>query len=120
MAWHLEASVERPRREARNLRLIYSDAGGGAMRMVSVESKTVIVTKFDGRPAANIGEGAAKGNALAVKTVSPTSYIWTFLKAGKPFVSGRNSLAADRKTFSEVSWLITKPNETITLTYERQ
>jgi hypothetical protein len=41
------------------------------------------------------------------------------LKAGKPFVSGRNSLAPDRTTFSEVSWLITKPTETITLTYEK-
>ncbi|MFS0772402.1 hypothetical protein [Sphingomonas sp. 1P08PE] len=100
--------------------LIYSEAGVGAMRMESVEAKSVLVTNFDGKPAADIGEGAAKGNALVVKAISPTSYRWTFLKAGKPFVSGRNSLAADLKTFSEVSWLVAKPTETITLIYDRQ
>jgi hypothetical protein len=49
--------------------LIYSDAGGGAMRMVSVESKSMIVTKFDGKPAADMGEGAAKGNARRLCTL---------------------------------------------------
>lgn len=100
--------------------LVYSDAGGGAMRMVSVESKSVIVTRFDGKPARDTGEGALVGNALAIKAISPTSYSWTFLKAGKPFVSGRNTLAANRKTFNEVSWLVDKPGDTITLVYERQ
>jgi hypothetical protein len=100
--------------------LIYSDAGGQAMRMVSVEAKSVIVTRFDGKPAADLGAGRGKGNALAVKSISPTSYSWTFIKAGEPFVSGRNSLSADRKSFTEVSWLVAKPDETITLIYDRQ
>ncbi len=100
--------------------LVYSDAGNGAMRMVSVEARSVIVTHFDGKPSADIGGSAPAGNALAVKAVTPTIYTWTFIKAGKPFVSGRNSLAADGRTFTEVSWLVTKPAETITLIYERQ
>jgi hypothetical protein len=114
--WKLRSSDPTEKPET----LFYSDAGGGAMRMVSVESKSVIVTRFDGKPAADTGRGAAKGNALAVKAISPMSYSWTFLKAGKPFVSGRNSLAADRKSFTEVSWLVTKPAEKITLIYDRQ
>jgi hypothetical protein len=100
--------------------LVYSDAGDGAMRMVSVEAGSVIVTRFDGEPAADMGGTAPEGNALAVKALSPSSYSWTFIKAGKPFVSGRNSLAADGRTFTEVSWLVTKPAETITLIYDRQ
>ena len=100
--------------------LVYSDAGGGAMRMVSVEQKSVIVTQLDGKPAADVGYGAGKGNALAVKAVSPTSYTWTFFRAGKPFVRGRNTLAADRKSFTEVSWLVSKPGDRITLTYDRR
>lgn len=35
--------------------LVYSDAGGDAMRMISVEAKSVIVTQFDGKPAPDIG-----------------------------------------------------------------
>ena len=100
--------------------LVYSDAGGGAMRMVSVEQRSVIITRFDGKPSADIGEGAGKGNALAVKSVSPTSYSWTFIMAGKPFVQGRNTLAADRKTFTETSWLVSKPSDIVTLVYERR
>lgn len=100
--------------------LVYSNAGDGAMRMVSVESKSVIVTRFDGKPASDTGENAANGTALAVKAISPTSYRWTFFKAGKPFVSGMNSLTSNRNSFTEVSWLVTKPAETITLTYDRQ
>jgi hypothetical protein len=80
----------------------------------------VIVSQFDGKRAADIGEGATKGNALAIKAVSPTSYSWTFFKTGKPFVSGKNSLAADRKSFIEVSWLVSQPEKTITLIYDRQ
>lgn len=100
--------------------LIYSDAGGGAMRMVSVEQQSVIVTRFDGRPAADKGSRAAKGNALAVKAISPTSYTWTFFLAGKPYVRGRNILANDLKTFKEVSWLVKKPADVVTLVYRRQ
>ena len=100
--------------------LIYSDAGGGAMRMESVEQKSVIVTRFDGKAAADQGAGAGKGNALAVKATSPTSYTWTFFLAGKPYVQGRNMLTPDLKAFTEVSWLVGKPADTVTLTYRRQ
>lgn len=99
--------------------LIYSDAGGGAMRMVSVEQQSMIVTRFNGKPAPNEGVKAKNGNSLAVKATSPTSYVWTFFMAGKPFVRGKNTLAPDRKTFSEVSWLISKPSDVVTLVYEK-
>lgn len=100
--------------------LIYSDGGGGAMRMVSVEQHSVIVTRFDGTQAADIGAGARKGNGLAIKATSRTSYDWTFFMDGKPYVQGQNTLAADLKTFNEVSWLVSKPGDLITLVYERR
>jgi hypothetical protein len=100
--------------------LIYSDAGGGAMRMVSVENRSVIVTRFDGQPAPDIGAGASGKTALAVKATSPMSYSWTFFKDGKPFVQGVNTLADDGKSFTEVSWLPAKRAETVTLVYERR
>lgn len=100
--------------------LIYSDAGNGAMRMVSVEQKSIIVTRFDGRPAADIGAGAGKGNALAIRATSPTSYEWTFYLAGKPFVKGRNRLLSDLKSFKEVSWRVSKPGDVVTLIYDRR
>lgn len=80
--------------------LIYSDAGDGAMRMESLEDKSVLVTHFDGKPAIDIGKGARPGGALAITATSPTSYEWTYFVAGKPWVRGRNRLAADLKSFS--------------------
>ena len=73
-----------------------------------------------GAPAPDIGTGARKGNALAITAVTPTSYTWTFFAAGKPFVQGRNSLAFDRMTFTEVSWLVSKPGKLVTLIYDRR
>lgn len=100
--------------------LIYSDAGGGAMRMVSVEAGSVIVTQFDGKRAADIGPAASEGGGLAVKAVSPISYRWTFFKDGRPFVSGVNTLRRNGRVFDEVSWLISKPADRVTLVYERR
>lgn len=102
--------------------LVYSDAGHGAMRMVSVEDKSLIVTRFDGRPAPDTGRGAAAGpkRSLAITALSPTRYRWTFAIAGKPFVSGVNTLAADGRSFTEVSWRVNAPAKTVTLVYDRQ
>ena len=63
--------------------LIYSDAGDGAMRMVSVEENSTLITHFDGRPAV-IDAKAAEPRTLAIKAVSPTRYSWTFSVAGTP------------------------------------
>ena len=100
--------------------LVYSDAGGGAMRMVSVEQGSVIVTRFDGKPSADLGGRGTGEPVLAVEAKSPTRYAWTFFRAGKPYVRGINTLAADRKTFTEVSWRIAEPGKTVTLVYDRQ
>ncbi|VWX47255.1 hypothetical protein [Novosphingobium sp. 9U] len=100
--------------------LIYSDAGDGAMKMVSVEQQSIIITHLDGKRAADVGPGNRQGASLAVKATSPTSYDWTFFKDGKPFVQGRNTLAADLKSFNEVSWLVTRPSDVVALVYERQ
>ncbi|WP_315762206.1 hypothetical protein [Sphingomonas sp. Y38-1Y] len=100
--------------------LIYTDAGGGAMRMESVEDKSVLVTRFDGKPATDGGTGARPGGALAITATSPTSYDWTYFVAGKPWVRGRNRLAADLRSFSETSWRVAKPEDRITIIYERQ
>lgn len=99
--------------------LVYRDAGNAAMRMESVEARSIIVTRFDGAPSPDTGPKGA-GNTLAVKATSPTSYRWTFSVAGKPFVQGENTLAADRQSFTEVSWLVEKPGDKVTLVYERQ
>ena len=99
--------------------LIYSDAGRGAMRMVSVEQGSVIVTRFDGKVSRDIGHGGREPT-LAVRAVSPTSYRWTYYRAGRPYVQGVNTLSADRRRFMETSWLVTKPDKLVTLTYDRQ
>jgi hypothetical protein len=99
--------------------LVYSDAGDGAMRMESVENKSVIVTRFDGAPASDSRAEGGRG-ALAVTSISPTSYSWTFWSDGKPFVEGLNTLATDRGSFTEVSWRVGKPDDKITLVYERK
>ena len=100
--------------------LVYSDAGDGAMRMVSVEDKSVMVSRFDGAPAPDIGTGASQGWSLAIKATSAASYSWTLLKAGEARAQGLNTLAPDGRTFTEVSWPIGKRKQTITVTYERQ
>ncbi len=100
--------------------LLYSDAGGGAMRMESTESKSVIVTHFDGQPAPDTGPHATPGQALAIQATSLTSYTWTLFLEGKPFVKGNNKIAADGKSFLEQNWLISKPDEKYTMIYERQ
>lgn len=100
--------------------LVYSDAGGGAMRMRSVEENSIIVTRFDGQPSIDTGRQSAEEVSLAVKAVSPTSYTWVFAIDGKPLVKGVNTIAADGKTFKEVSHSVADPERTFTLIYERQ
>jgi hypothetical protein len=112
--WALKDAGDKPET------LIYSDAGGGAMRMVSVEAKSIIVTRFDGKPAPDKGAGASEGSALAVKAESPTRYRWIYFRKGKPFVTGINTLRPGGRAFDEVSWLVAKPVEKVTLVYERR
>ncbi len=100
--------------------LIYSDAGAGAMRMVSVEDKSEVITHFDGEPGTAVGMGSGQDWSLAIKATSATSYTWTFAKHGKPRAQGVNTLAPDLKTFKEVSWEAGKPETKMTITYERQ
>lgn len=100
--------------------LIYSDAGGGAMRMVSVEEGSELVTRFDGKPAADLKATAPPAFTLAIRATSPISYRWTFSRAGKPDILGRNTLARDGRSFTEVSWVATAPDKTVTLVYDRQ
>nr|WP_314434890.1 hypothetical protein [uncultured Brevundimonas sp.] len=100
--------------------LIYSDAGNGAMRMESVEAGSVVLTRFDGVPAADTGSAQTSGGALAVKAISPTRYSWVFFKDGQPFVEGVNTLSEDSRSFTEVSWRVGQPDKTVTLTYERR
>ncbi len=111
--WALRAQDAGDRPET----LIYSDAGAGGVRMESVEARSVIVTHFDGEPAVDSGPNSS-GSVLAIIATSPTSYAWTFWKAGKPFVQGLNTLADDRQSFTEVSWLADKPESRVTLIYE--
>jgi hypothetical protein len=100
--------------------LIYSDAGGGAMRMESVEENSILVTRFDAKPAADVGKASDQKRALAITALSPTSYRWVFSIDGTPRVEGVNTLAPDMQSFTEVSWLPAKPADTVTLVYERQ
>lgn len=100
--------------------LIYSDAGGGAMRMVSVEDGRELITHFDGKPSVDVRAGPGPAPTLAIRATSPTSYTWTFARPAKPDVQGRNALAADRRSFTEVSWLVTEPAKTVTLVYDRR
>ena len=114
--WKLR--LERPDQTAETL--IYSDAGSGAMRMVSVEDKSLIVTHFDGQPAIDKGDGASRGWALAIKADGERSYRWPLLKEGAARAQGINTLAPDLKTFREVSSPLSHPERTVTMTYERQ
>ena len=114
--WNLKLSTPSAKPET----LIYSDAGNGGMRMVSVEDRSEVVTYFDGRPAPDTGAGAIRQNALAITTTSSTSYSWTLFKDGEPWVRGRNVLAADHGSFKEISWLVAKPEQKLTFTYKRR
>lgn len=100
--------------------LIYSDAGAGAMRMVSVGDQREIVTRLDGRRTADRGANADRAYMLAITAVSPTRYRWMLAIAGTPYVPDINTLAGDRRSFTEVSWLVAKPAKRVTLVYDRQ
>ncbi len=100
--------------------LVYSDAGDGAMRMLSVEDESEGVTHFDGEPALDVGKSHHPERALAIKATSATSYAWIFTINGKPVAQGLNTLAKDLKTFKEVSWAVGDPKKTMTVIYERQ
>lgn len=100
--------------------LIYSDAGDGAMRMESVEAKSVVVTQFDGVPVRSIGSTDPSNPALAVTAISPTAYSRVFWTNGEPFVERVNTLAEDGRSFTEVSWRVGKPDKRVVLIYERR
>lgn len=100
--------------------LVYSDAGHGAMRMQSLERKGALITHFDGAPAEEIDPQPGPKQALAIKASSAISYTWVLSMDGKPIAEGKNTIAPDGKSFTEVNWLAGKPTETYTMIYEKQ
>ena len=86
--------------------VIYSDAGNGAMRMQSVERKSASITHFDGQPSEEVGSQIGPKQALAITATSPTSYTGVLSLDGKPIAEGKNAIAPDGKSFTEVNWLV--------------
>lgn len=77
--------------------------------MVSVEDGSEIVTRLDGRPAADRGAKADRGHTPAVIAAPSKRYCWAFAIVGARYVRGINKLVTNRKSFTDVSWLIAKP-----------
>lgn len=99
--------------------LIYSDAGDGAMRMEAIEMGSVIVTRFDGRPASDLGAPIGQPRSLAVQWQSPNSYLWTFRMGDVPVMQGLNTVSENRTSFTEIAWKVSDPGRTFVLIYDR-
>jgi hypothetical protein len=73
--------------------------------------KESVQGKFDGTDLPVSGPDVPPGLTIAMKPVSATSYSYVVKVNGKPNSYGTQTLAADGKSFTDVSWSAGKPDE---------
>jgi hypothetical protein len=82
--------------------------------------KETVSGKADGSDIPIVGPTVPKNMALAVKLLSPRKVSYTVKMDGKPVSYGIQTLAADNKSFTDVSWSPGKESEKQTGIYVKQ
>ena len=82
--------------------------------------KATVIGRLDGRPNPIKGPTSEEGLTLALSSGPPHAVLYKIAIQGKPLAEGKMTLAADGKSFLDVSWEPGKENEKTTSFYARQ
>ena len=100
--------------------MVYSDAGGGKLKIQYVHEKSEVIAPLDGTPTKESGPRVTPIESMTFKRVTPTELKYTVLMSGKPFAEGVQDVSADGKVLKEESWLVSQPTEKMTQVFEKQ
>jgi hypothetical protein len=99
---------------------VISAPSPGVMHWDIPAYKESVQGKFDGTDLPITGPNVPPGLTLAVKQVAPTKLSYVVKGNGKPDSYGIQTLAADGKSFTDLSWSAGKPGEKATGVYVKQ
>jgi hypothetical protein len=99
---------------------VISTPSPGIMHWDIPAYKETVQGKFDGTDLPITGPDVPAGLTLAVKRISPTKLSYIVKGNGKPDSYGVQTLAADGKSFTDISWSAGKPTEKGTGVYVKQ
>jgi hypothetical protein len=99
---------------------LLSSPAPGVIRMEYPEYKISIEGKADGTDHSVTGPDRPAGTTLSFKMVSPTELTYTSKFNGTPDAYGTQTLSADGKTLTDVSWRPGKESEKGTAVYIKQ
>jgi hypothetical protein len=99
---------------------VVSSPSPGIMHWDIPSYKETVEGKFDGSDLPITGPDVPPGLTLAVKPSSPAKHSYTVKVNGKPDSYGIQTLAADGKSFTDVSWSPGKMSEKSTAVFVKQ
>jgi len=82
--------------------------------------KSSLTAKLDGTPATPVSPEMTAGVTVSYKKVSATRLDFSVMLKGKLITKGYDELAADGKSYTEVSWLVGSESEKTTSVYDKQ
>jgi hypothetical protein len=100
--------------------LTMSVAADGTLTMTHPIANDSLVAKTDGTPAAVSGPTVPDGFMVAFTKASAVRLNYVVMIKDKKVAEGYQTLAADGKTFTDVSWAIGKMDEKRTVIFEKQ
>jgi hypothetical protein len=99
---------------------VISTAADGSITFSDPISQYSLTVKLDGTPATPVGPQMTQNLTIAYKKASTHRLDYTVMLKGQKVAEGYDELAADGKSYKEVSWLIGKASEKSTAVYEKQ
>lgn len=99
---------------------VVSAPSAGIVRWDIPAYKEFVQGKMDGTDLPITGPDVPPGLTIGIKQVSPAKISYTVKHDGKPDSYGTQTLAADGKSFTDVSWSAGKPGEKSTGFYAKQ
>lgn len=93
---------------------------GDTIHFHNPAGKSTLTARLDGTPAAPTGPNVPKNLTVSVKKISPRELHETVHLNGKVIAEETDTLSANSKTLTEVSWTPSQPNEKEIEVYKRQ
>jgi hypothetical protein len=100
--------------------MIVSIPSPGHIRYEYPEQKQIQEGPTDGTPSPVRGPRAPEGATMAFKRAGANKVEWTYAVKGTVLQQGVDTVSADAKTLTSVSWAPDKPKEKTTEVYDKQ
>ena len=100
--------------------VIISSPSAGHIKYQIPRAKEVLEGPLDGTPSPVQGPNAPEGATVAFKQLAPTKIGWTYASKGTVLEKGLDTLSADGRTLTSVSWAPGKESEKTIEVFEKQ